>query len=323
MAGVIADLTGRAALAAVLGAGTGIGLLLVAAGVRGRDPGRPRPRLMRRHPQAKGGPAGRQRMLRIAGAVTVGLVAAVASGWLVGGLLAGLGCWWLPRLLGPDRGQARRLDRIEAVATWTEMLRDILAAASGLEQAILATAGLAPPAITTEITGLAARLQRGQRLAPALRATAEELADPTADLVIAALVLAAEHQARQLTDLLGSLAGAAREQAAMRLRVEAGRARSRTSVRVIAGTTVVFAVALVVLDRPYLAAYDTGTGQLVLLTVGALFAVGFAWMTRTTAFAEPDRVLAPSDPPDTVSGSMSPTSVTDGASDLAWPAGPR
>lgn len=223
--------------------------------------------------------------------IGAGLVAAVVTGWPAGGLLAGFAVWFLPQVLGRDPAQRRRLERIEAVAAWTEMLRDVLAAASGLEQAILATADLAPPAIAEEIHGLAARLQQGERLAPALRATATELDDPTADLVVAALVLAAEHQARQLAELLGSLARAAREQAAMRMRVQAGRARSRTSVRVIVGATVAFAVALVVLDRSYLSAYDTPAGQLVLLLVGALFAAAFAWMARIATFAESARVL--------------------------------
>ena len=90
--------------------------------------------------------------------------------------------------------------------------------------------------IRAEVATLALRLE-GERLVPALRAFADEVADPTCDLVVAALVLAAEHQAHRLGELLGSLAQAARDQATMRLRVEAGRARARTSVKVIVGAT--------------------------------------------------------------------------------------
>jgi Flp pilus assembly protein TadB len=172
------------------------------------------------------------------------------------------------------------------------MLRDTLSAAAGLEQAILATAPLSPPAIRGEITDLAARIENGARLAPSLRALADQLADPTGDLVIAALVLAAEQQARQLGDLLGSLAHAAREQASMRMRVEAGRARTRTSVRVIVGTTIGFAVAVVLLNRPYLSAYDSAGGQVVLLVIGVLFCLGFAWLVRIARVTEPARFLS-------------------------------
>jgi tight adherence protein B len=282
-------------VAAVAGLGTGAGLLLVIIGWRERDPHRPR-RTSR--------PTGRgdQRVpVRLAVAAGVGVIAGVVTGWVVGAMLAGLACWSLPGVLGRDPLHARRVSRIEAIATWTEMLRDTLAAAAGLEQAILATAPLVPVAIRPEIGEVAARLGHGERLVPCLRGLAERLADPTGDLVIASLVLACEHQARQLGELLGSLAQAARDQAAMRMRVEAGRARSRTSVRVVVGTTVGFAVAMVALDRPYLSAYDSATGQVMLLAVGALFAVGFAWLARIAAVPEPTRLLSLSaDPgPDT------------------------
>jgi tight adherence protein B len=296
-------------LAALLGLGAGAGLLLLIIGWRGLDPARPRRVQLRRRP---GGAPSDQRdqrwVLRIGLAVVIGLLAGLGTGWVVGAVLTGLACWALPRVLGRDPEHARRVARIEAVATWTEMLRDTLSAAAGLEQAILATAPLAPVAIRGEITELAARIENGDRLAPALRALAEQLADPTGDLVISALVLAAEQQARQLGELLGSLAHAAREQASMRMRVEAGRARTRTSVRVIVGTTLGFAVAVVLLNRPYLSAYDSAGGQVVLLVIGALFSLGFAWLVRIARVSEPTRFLS-------IAGDPAPNAPT--ANDLA------
>jgi hypothetical protein len=46
---------------------------------------------------------------------------------------------------------------------------------------------------------------------------------------------------------------------------------------------------MVLLDRAYLAAYDSLTGQLVLLVVRALFTAGFAWLARIAAVPEPIR----------------------------------
>jgi tight adherence protein B len=280
-------------LSALLGVGVGVGLLLVIVGWRGVEANR-RSGLFRRGQsrRAQAGPRDQRQALRVGLAVAVGVLTGVATGWVVGAVLAGLAVWALPRVLGRDPEHARRVARIEAIATWTEMLRDTLLAAAGLEQAILATAPLAPPAIRGEITDLAVRIENGDRLAPSLRHLADQLADPTGDLVIAALVLAAEQQARQLGDLLGSLAHTAREQASMRMRVEAGRARTRTSVRVIVGTTLCFAVAVVLLNRPYLSAYDSATGQIVLLGIGVLFGLGFAWLVRVAGVAEPQRFLS-------------------------------
>ena len=169
------------------------------------------------------------------------------------------------------------------------MLRDTMAGSAGLEQAIVATATLAPLGIRAEVPTFAVRLE-GERLAPALRAFAE-VADPTCDLVAAALVLAAEHQAQRLGEPLGSLAAASRDQATMRLRVEAGRARTRTSVTVIVGATGALVAGLALFNRGYLAPYDSATGQLVLVLVGAVFATAFVWLARMTRPAQVDRFL--------------------------------
>ena len=270
------------ALAGLLGAGVGLGLVLVWAGWRGVT----LPRSARTSARPKVERATLRLGLAAGGAVVVG----AATGWPVGALLAGLAGWGLPGLLAGPKGRAGALARIEAVAGWAEMLRDTMAGAAGLEQAIVATAPVAPLAIRAEVATLAVRLD-GERLAPALRGFADEVADPTMDLVVAALVLAAEHQASRLGELLGSLAQAARDQATMRLRVEAGRARSRTSVKVVVGVTAGLALGLAVLNRSYLAPYDTALGQLVLLLVGAMFAGAFVWLSRMTRPSAPERFL--------------------------------
>lgn len=271
----------------LLGAGAAIGVLLVVMGLRGQpdDATEPRRQAMRAMHFDR----------RFFGRLTVALLVSVGigvfTGWVVGAVLSAAAVLGLPRILGSNGDHQRQFERIEGIASWTEMLRDTLVAAAGLEQAILATASTCPEPIRDEITALAVKLERGERLAPGLRELAEQLHDPTADLVVSALVLASDHQARQLAELLGELAVEAREQATMRMRVDAGRARSRTSVRVIVITTILFAAGLVVFNRDYLSPFDSNFGQLVLLLVGALFATAFAWMTKLSRFREPERFL--------------------------------
>ncbi|MPZ79674.1 MAG: pilus assembly protein TadB [Actinophytocola sp.] len=280
-------MTATTALMGLLGAGVGLGLLLIVAGWRGAPLRVPR---WARRPASHGGPDPHlARWLLAAGGV--GIVVAVATGWLVGGILAAMATAGLPRVLGSNTQHVRTVARIEAIASWSEMLRDTLSAAAGLEQAIVATASTVPEAIRPEINELTFRLERGDRLAPSLRHLAEQLADPTADLVISALVLASDQQARQLADLLGELAAETREQVSMRLRVEAGRARTRTSVRLIVGVTLAFAAGLVVLNRGYLTPFDSALGQLMLALVGGLFTIAFWWLGRMAQYQNPARFL--------------------------------
>lgn len=231
--------------------------------------------------------SGRKWLTAVVAAVLTGAV----TGWPVAGLLTLVAVLTLPRLLGPDRQAAARTARLEAVAVWAEMLRDTLSAAAGLEQAILATAPVAPPALHAETARLAARIAEGQPLGGALRAFADEVDEATCDMVTAALVMAAERQARQLAPLLGQLAAATREQVTMRLKTEAGRGRVRTSVRVITCTTLGMAAGLVVLNRPYLDPYTSAEGQLVLALVGALFALAYWWLMKIATMEEEPRVL--------------------------------
>ena len=278
------------ALAALLGAGVGFGLMLVVVGSHARDAeAQPRTAFFSR--------VRRDRLaVKIATTVGAAVLVGAITGWPVAALLAGAGALTLPKVVGGTKHRALLVARTEAIAGWAEMLRDTLSAAAGLEQAIVATAAVAPLPIRTEVMTLAAALER-ERLVPALRDLASDLADPTGDLVVAALVLAAGHEARKLTDLLSSLAAAARDQAAMQLRVDAGRARIRTSTNMVVGSTLLFATGLIVLNRSYLNPFGTSLGQAVLAVIGLIFACSFWWLDRMGRPAAPDRFLAPQSRP--------------------------
>jgi hypothetical protein len=176
------------------------------------------------------------------------------------------------------------------MAAWAEMLRDTMAGSGGLEQSIIATAGVAPAPIRPQVVRLAARLER-ERLAPALRTFADEIDDPSGDLVVAALVLAADKSPKRLGDLLGRLATSARAEVNMRMRIEAGRSRTRTSVKVVTVATVVFALFLLVFNRTYLHPYDTLVGQAVLAIIGLCFGSAFYWLSRSFSVEVEERFL--------------------------------
>lgn len=271
---------------AATGALLALGLLLIASGLRGGQPttaGRP-PAWLSRTAFA---PA-------VAG-VAAAVLMLLLTGWLVGALLVGIAATAGPRAVRRAREQERHVQRTEAVATWTEMLRDTLAAAAGLEQAIQATATLAPAPIRPEITRLAHRLEHGH-LPEALDQLADELANPAADRVIVALRTTARHQGRDLSGLLDALVRATRAEADLHRQVHASRARTRTATRVIIATLGLFAAGLVLFNRDYLAPYATVEGQAVLLLVGALVGLGLWLLQRMSRIEQPARVLTRREP---------------------------
>ena len=228
--------------------------------------------------------------IRLALGLGAAVVIGAITGWPMAALLVGIAAFMAPSMLGGGAIRQAKLDRIEGIAGWAEMLRDTMAGSGGLEQSIIATAGIAPTAIRPEVVRLAARLER-ERLAPALRQFAEDIDDPSGDLVVAALVLAADKSPKRLGDLLGRLAVAARSDVTMRLRVETGRARTRTSVKVITIFTTLFALFLMLFSGDYLEAYDSMAGQAVLGLVGACFAGSFLWLARAFREDEGERFL--------------------------------
>ena len=273
------------AIALLAGVGCGLGCLLVVLGARGTTAFARRVKLTNRRGDQRGAQ-------RVAVAAGVGLVVLVVTRWPVGGLLAAAlaGSWHT--LFGQKSSSAADVARIEAVASWTEMLRDTMAAASGLEQAITTTASIAPAPIRKDVVALATRLEsREVTLVEGLADLADALGDPTADLVVAALVSAAGRRARSLTDLLGALAASAREDAGMRLRVQAGRARVATAARIVTFFTLLMAGGLVLFKRDFLEPYGTASGQFALAVVGGVFALAFWWLTQMSAISSPERFL--------------------------------
>jgi Flp pilus assembly protein TadB len=283
---------GMTAAAGLGGAVAGLGLLLAAAGWRGVGANRIRPMEEGRLSRWVRGLSWPQAV------VTVGLplVVLAVTGWpvLAGWTLAGVVL--LPRLFGSRREAARRLERLAAVAEWTRRLASVLTAGAGLEHAIAATTNTAPGPIAGDVTRLAGRLRSRQPAAAALRAFADDLADPTGDLVVAALMLAADRRGRGLTRVLEGLAVTVDAEVALRRQVDADRATPRATARYVTIITLVTAGLLVLTRRSYVQPFSTATGQLMLALIGVVFAAAFGWMATLTVDHPGPRLLPASRP---------------------------
>lgn len=213
------------------------------------------------------------------------------TGWILVAGASGLAAALIVAL-SRTRGTSRMNEEVaEAVALWTEQLRDTLAAAHGLQQTLLATSAHAPERIAPQVQRLAAKLPYAP-VGQSLREFAAEVDHSSADFVAAALIAANEHEARDVGALLGHLARCSREEARMHQRIWVGRSRTRAAVRIISLTVVGFIGVLILLNRDYLAPYGSTSGQIVLAGIVAIFTLALLLLHSGSKVQVPERFVA-------------------------------
>jgi hypothetical protein len=160
------------------------------------EPGRGRDRTSRRvalsfgvahhhcvRPATEAEPVVRMRLIRrLGGRHCRGDGRVVAMADSMGAACAGCGAmgWWVTGLIADrDRRGPGELERVEALATWTEQLRDVLMAGDQPIGAIQATVATCPEPVRPQVRALASRLGR-QPEQVVLRQFADDLDDPTA-----------------------------------------------------------------------------------------------------------------------------------------------
>ena len=215
---------------------------------------------------------------RVISAVGAGLLVLVLTRWPVAAIGAAVAGWSIaamPRRADRERHEART----EAIALWTEMLRDSMGTARGVEGVLVATAAAAPVAIRPEIQRMAQRLS-SEPLGDVLDDLASDLDHPLGDLVVTALRLTSTTGGRRVREVLADLAAAAYAEAESHRRIAVARQRPRAALKYTALIIGGFVGLLAVFSRRYLEPYDSAVGQVVLAAVGFYWAAGLWWMHR-------------------------------------------
>ena len=271
----------------LLGLALGGSILLLAAALMGWRPPT-RTRASKGRGNALWGSAARRRALIALG---VAVLVAVLTRWPVAAGAAAAVIYLWPTMFGGGKTATGQVERVEALATWTESLRDSIAGSVGLEDAIRHSLTAAPPVLQPALQRLEGRLRVQIPLTQALAAFAEEFEDSSADLVVAALILNSKLRGPGLVATLTALANAAREEVDMRRRIEEGRKSLRRTALIIVGATAIFAGGMAVFSRDYVAPYSTPLGQLMLAVVLSVFAGGLMWIRSAANLRPPERFL--------------------------------
>lgn len=278
------DVSANPLLGGLLGALLGVGVFVAVAGWLG---------LLDR-PRRAARPRRFKRVDRLALRLSLGVVGTALAGWWTGWLAAmaafGLLGWMIPSFVGLRATRKRQLARSEAIAIWSEMLRDLLVSNAGLHEAIGKSARVAPGAIRDEVKALYVRAQRGD-LFSALMRFADDMDDSIADTVVTALQIADQRAVSDLGRLLAAVASSTRDTVAMQLRINATRARTYRTAQLIAGIVAFFVAVLVLTNREYMEPFGTFSGQIALTAIAGLVGVSIWAMIVLSRPAQSARLL--------------------------------
>lgn len=248
------------------------GLFAIVSGWNGWAPVRPR----RSAPSRQ---LDREQLRRLAVAFGAGVAALVVSGWL--GLAVAVAVVTFA-MLGLYSDRARRMvrrRRVQAVASWLEMIRDTIASGAGFGSAVRLTAGRAPRPIAAEVRRLSVRLD-SMSFSEAIARFGDEVGVAEADTAIVALATAARSASGNLVRVLTVAVDALRNRVEQASRIEALRSRFLTAASLMVAATVASSAMVLLSSAQFRRPYDSVVGQLVLMTVGGFFFVAVTVLRR-------------------------------------------
>lgn len=216
-------------------------------------------------------------------AFLVALIFFLITGWAPALILLPLGALTIPTLFS-NRAERQVMEKLEALEAWTRSLSGLIGVGTFLETALKASQTSAAESIRPMVKRLIARLDGGWTLSAALEAFANEVDDPTADVIIMNLMLAAKQRGAGLGAALENIAESVHDEIRARHQIDTDRSKTRQDTRII-----VVGVAVMLVGMPFLPViaepYQSATGQVMYMVwVGALCAVLYSMHQMTKPY---------------------------------------
>lgn len=185
----------------------------------------------------------------------------------------------------------QKIEKLAAIVSWTEMIRDTLSASAGITQAIIVSSANAPDLIKPELILFASSLREEIPPRIAIEQLANTFNEEIADLICLALLTALEGRVKKVSELLSSLCDSARAEINARLEIESSRSSVITSAKLVVITSISFALGLALLAKNYMAPYNSFNGQLVLILVLLIYGAGITLLLRMLQSQPCERLL--------------------------------
>lgn len=268
-----------------------LGLMVIVLGLVRTDDnaaGRPPSRLRGRFHAWRGQFTRRRQLIALAG-LAGGVLLWFATGWFIALIAVPAAAIGIPLLLGRGAEPAN-IERLEAIEQWTRSLSGLIIAGAGLEQAIIVSLSSTPAPLQDSVSRLVARINARWATHDALQAFADDLADPTGDLVVAHLKLASTERGPGLATALEDLAADVFDEVKARRQIEADRAKPRQNVRLITYITL-GVLALIPFGGQFFAPYGSPLGQMLLAVWLVIYVAVLVWLKSFATGRPTPRIL--------------------------------
>jgi tight adherence protein B len=231
----------------------------------------------------------RKTRLRAVAALTVGLIIAVLTGFVLAVVVLPAAAVGLPILLSPATGGSTP-ERLQALEEWSRGLSGRLTVGMGLDSALKRSRSTAPEQIRPEVNRLVNRLWSGWDTDRALRVFADELDDEIGDFIAMNLLLAATNRGPGLAPALDGIAESVAATVRARRQIAADQQKPRTTATVV--TVISIAVlGYMFLNGSYIQPYTTALGQVILLVLGAVYVGILVWMRSMSKPPKTARIM--------------------------------
>lgn len=229
-----------------------------------------------------------RRLMAVAG-VAGGILMFVFTGWPLLLIVVPAAALWVPALLGGD-AEKESLTKLEALEGWTRSLSSLTVAGASLEQTLTGSVMNASPMIVGSVRKLASRLKAQWSTSAALEMFANEIADPSVDVIVAHLMLAEKSRGNGLSHALDDLADIIGTEVRVRRTLFAERAKPRQNAKSIIIITLAL-IAFVPFAGSFTASYGTPIGQLILATWLGIYVVILMWLSKIMSIKSSPRFL--------------------------------
>ncbi|MDN5898563.1 MAG: type II secretion system domain-containing protein [Brachybacterium sp.] len=237
---------------------------------------------LRSLPRRRKSTSGSQRHLALA--VVAGLAVMLITRNIVLAVIVGAGAVVWPMVAGGGKAERAALSKLEALAHWTEALRDLAQKGSGLESVIPKTVDTASDVLVGPLRLMSRRLSVRVPLPEALSYFADEVDDASADTVVAALALAARQRRGKLSAVLSALSEALREELEQRTKVMRERNGVRREAAQVAALTAALVLAANLFSPQGIPEGGGAAAQLLPFVLGVAYLFVFS---RVRKLAEP------------------------------------